>query len=143
METVRKRILVLHSYPPSGDGITSARIQRLQMLETIHPYSFQHTYVCLRKQWESGVLQLDELVSRLEAMVVSFDPDLLLVHCGGAFMRFSAVVVTALGRLKLQHSAMEIVIEKSPLLSFTIDSRSEVFSESLEAVEIRRKVFGC
>lgn len=138
-------MLVLHSYDPSEDEMTQHRIERLALLQSAKNYEFGHTFVCsLEEGREESFRNPEKILLRIATEVERFRPDILLVHTGGAFVRFREVVAGTLRGLKSRFPSLEIGLQFSAFAPFILEGTDlgDVVSDSEEIGEVSKDVFG-
>jgi hypothetical protein len=135
MQQEKKRVLVVHSF--EGHAIE----YRKKRLETNHflqeRYEFKHACICSRDDYYSPTYVLNgaDIFNRLRKHVLRFNPDYLLVHCGGAVARFGEEVTFALGKLKNQY-AIEVAFESNSLRTeFRLHGRLQHLETHLEEAQ--------
>jgi len=112
MQQEKKRVLVVHSFEGHAMEYRRKRLEANHFLQ--ERYEFEHACICSRDDYYSPTYVLNgaDIFNRLRKHVLRFNPDYLLVHCGGAVARFGEEVIFTLRRLKNQH-AIEIAFESN------------------------------
>ena len=116
-----QRILVLQSV---DDEITHRRKMRMEHSPILQNYAFDFCYAIdltdeqkalpmplMMDKVEQSTIDEGDLLERMSQKVLTFKPDLLIVHAGFVFRRFPEEMLSALNALKTRFPDLDMAIE--------------------------------
>jgi hypothetical protein len=141
------RILVLQSVE---DYITESRMRRMRTSPLLEGCEFECCYAVeltgaqrelptftMMGAVEDSVLDKDSLAVRISRKVITFNPDLLVVHFGFVFQRFPEKLLAALESVKTSFPKLKFGIEDAAFVISRFPGAARIFDDD---DEIRRLI---
>jgi hypothetical protein len=146
-----RRVLVLQSVE---DEITERRSRRMRESPFLRGNHFEQFYAIeltkeqrrqptplMMQQVENATLDETELTERLTRSIDRFKPNVLVVHLGFVFRRYSEAMLAALATIKARFPHIKIGVEHSERLTSMDPGLKMIFDESKEIQDLVAEIF--